>query len=154
MAIGAGWVLAVSCDLVVAADSAQFSLPFTRLGVCPDAASTSVFPQLVGRLRSAELMLLGDRIDAPTANEWGLITRMVPEDQVQTTARELSERLASGAPLALRAAKRLLDEPGDQAFAEQIMRESLAQGRLGHSRDIGRAVAAFKERRAPAFEGD
>jgi 2-(1,2-epoxy-1,2-dihydrophenyl)acetyl-CoA isomerase len=153
MAIGAGWTLALGCDLVVAADDARFSLPFTRLGLAPDVGTTALLPALVGRQRAAELVLLTDPIDAATAHAWGLANRVVPDGEVEATAQELAGRLAANAPLAIAATRRLLDHPHDAAFEAALGDEAEVQSQLGRTQDLQEALAAFRERRPAQFRG-
>lgn len=149
-AVGIGTTLLLHCDLVVLAENARLSLPFVRLGVVPEAASSLLLPRLVGHQRAAELMLLGEPIDAATAREFGLANRVVPLADLQPTAQALAARLAAMAPGALGLTKRLL-----KANPAEIAARMDEEGRLFTARlqtaELKEAVAAFFEKRAPRF---
>lgn len=150
-AVGAGWALALACDLVVAGESAYFILAFTKLGLAPDAGASAFVPLLAGRLRAAELALLADRLDATTALEWGLVNRVVRDDEVEDTARTLASRLAAGPPRAFALTKQLLERGQLAALDAALEHEAEVQRELGTTADFREGVAAFRERRSPEF---
>lgn len=109
-AIGAGCDLALMCDIRIASERASFAESFVQLGLIPGDGGTWFLQRVIGYQRAAEMTFTGDRIDAATALEWGLVTRVVPHDELLPRARELAERIAKNPPHSLRMAKRLLQE--------------------------------------------
>ena len=107
-AIGVGTTMLMHCDLIVAARSARFVMPFTSLGLVPEAASSLLFPRLLGHQRASALLLLGEPLDAATAHEWGFVNRVVEDAALMETAHEIAQRLASLPPQAVRLTKRLI----------------------------------------------
>ena len=154
VAAGAGFSLALACDLRIAADSASFVQAFVRIGLVPDAGSTFFLPRLVGYARAAELAMLGDTIDAKRAHEIGLVNRVVPDGQLMPTALELAERLARG-PRSIRLIKRLLSSSfeGGNDLESQLALEGDAQAEAAASADFLEGLAAFLEKRPPHFTG-
>lgn len=127
--VGIGVTMLLHCDLVVAARNTRLSLPFVKLGLVPEAASSLLLPRLIGYPRAAELLLLGTPIDAGTAHEWGLVNRVVEDGQVDEEARALARKVAQQPAGALRATKQLLrSESGVNARIEEELR--LFQERL------------------------
>jgi 2-(1,2-epoxy-1,2-dihydrophenyl)acetyl-CoA isomerase len=154
VAAGIGCSLALACDLIVAAESAYFLQAFVRLGVVPDAASAYHLAARVGRTRAAELAMLGERLPAATALEWGVVNRVVPDGELALVARELAERLASGPTVALGNIKRVLDGPdGPERLRAQLDFEATLQQEHATTADYAEGVAAFKEKRPPRFAG-
>ena len=151
-AIGVGTTMLAHADLVIAARSARFVMPFTSLGLVPEAASSLLFPRLVGHQRASALLLLGEPLDAATACDWGFVNQVVADDALMTTARHLAARLAALPPTAVRQTKQLIkygqnDVPG--RIAEELV---LFQERL-RSAEAAEAFAAFVEKRKPDFSG-
>ncbi|MBX8687291.1 crotonase/enoyl-CoA hydratase family protein [Mycobacterium sp. 20091114027_K0903767] len=109
-AIGAGCDLAMMCDIRIASERASFAESFVQLGLIPGDGGTWFLPRAIGYARAAELTFTGERIDATTALEWGLVSRVVPHDELLSEARTLADRIAVNPPHALRMAKRLLQE--------------------------------------------
>lgn len=149
-AIGVGTTMLMHCDLIIAARSARFVMPFTSLGLVPEAASSLLFPRLLGHQRASALLLLGEPLDAATAHEWGLVNRVVDDAALMQTAYEIAHRLASLPPQAVRLTKRLMrqgaiDVPGRMAEELALFRE-----RLG-SPEAREAFTAFMEKRKPDF---
>ena len=107
-AIGVGTTMLAHCDLVIAAQSARFVMPFTSLGLVPEAASSLLFPRLIGHQRASALLLLGEAIDADTARDWGLVYRVVADPELLTVARSVASRLAILPPEAVRRTKDLM----------------------------------------------
>ncbi len=149
-AIGVGTTLLAHCDLVIAAQSARFVMPFTSLGLVPEAASSLLFPRLVGHQRASALLLLGEPIDAATAHEWGLVNQVVANAELLTVARSVASRLASLPPEAVRQTKNLIkhgrpDVPGRIEQELALFRDRL------RSPEAMEAFQAFMEKRQPDF---
>jgi 2-(1,2-epoxy-1,2-dihydrophenyl)acetyl-CoA isomerase len=152
-AVGIGCSLALACDLIVAAESAYFLLAFVNIGLVPDGGSTAFLPARVGYARAAEMAMLGERVPAPQALDWGLVNQVVPDDQLEPTAGALLERLANGPTRSYAGAKRLLNRRAYADLAGQLEAEADAQKEQGHSEDFIEGVLAFAEKRAPDFTG-
>lgn len=151
VAVGIGTTLLLHCDLVCAAPSARFQLPFVRLGLCPEFGSSHLLPLLAGYQRAAELVLLGRPFDAEEAQRLGLVNRLCPEDELADTARRLALELAALPPAAVRLCKSLLKR-GQAAAVEGAMAEELVQfGNRLRSDEAREAFAAFAERRPADF---
>jgi 2-(1,2-epoxy-1,2-dihydrophenyl)acetyl-CoA isomerase len=153
VAAGAGASLAFACDLRIAAEEARFVLAFGRIGLVPDSGATWFLPRLVGPTKAAELALLGDQVDAAEALRLGLVSRVVPGDQLMTEARALAGRLADGAPLAMALTKTALDRSMTIDLDEALEGEAKLQGIAGASADHAEGLAAFREKRPPRFTG-
>ena len=152
-ALGGGCELAISCDLRVAAEHAQFGQPEVGLGIIPGAGATQRLPRLVGMGRAAHLVLTGDPIDARTALEWGLVAAVVPADRLMATARALAMRILSRGPLAVRLAKVALNASARVDLDSGLLIETLAQAICFQSEDKIEGAAAFLEKRRPKFTG-
>jgi 2-(1,2-epoxy-1,2-dihydrophenyl)acetyl-CoA isomerase len=152
-AAGIGASLALSCDLVVAAESAYFLLAFINIGLVPDGGSSLLVPSRVGFARAAEMAMLGERIPAPRAVEWGLINRVAPDDAFDSESDALLERLAKGPTRAYAGAKRQLNAWVFGRMRDQLALEASVQQELAGSGDFSEGVTAFLERRAAVFEG-
>ncbi len=149
-AIGVGTTMLAHADLVVAARSARFAMPFTSLGLVPEAASSLLFPRLVGHQRASALLLLGETFDAETALSWGLVNQVVADENLMTTARGIAERLAALPPIAVRQTKNLIKN-GRAEVPGRIEEElALFRDRLC-SPEAAEAFAAFMEKRKPDF---
>jgi 2-(1,2-epoxy-1,2-dihydrophenyl)acetyl-CoA isomerase len=154
VAAGIGCSLALACDLIVASESAYFLQAFVRLGVVPDGGSAHHLAARVGRTRAAELTMLGERLPAATALEWGVVNRVVPDAELSAAARELATRLAEGPTVALGNIKRVLDGPdGPEGLRAQLKLEATLQQEHATTEDYAEGVAAFKEKRSPRFAG-
>ncbi|HEV8281399.1 MAG TPA: enoyl-CoA hydratase-related protein [Candidatus Limnocylindrales bacterium] len=151
VAAGAGASLAFACDLRIAAEEARFVLAFGRIGLVPDSGATWFLPRLVGPAKAAELALLGDQVDAAEALRLGLVSQVVPGDQLMTEARALADRLAGAAPLALALTKTALDRSMTIDLDEALEGEAKLQGIAGASADHAEGLAAFREKRPPRF---
>ena len=152
-AVGIGCSLALACDLVLAAESAFFQLAFVRIGLMPDGGSTLFVPAAVGKSRAFEMALLGERVPAAQAVEWGLANRVLPDDRLLLEADALAARLAAGPTAAHAAAKRALNAMLYPRMEEQLGLEAELQHGLARTRDFEEGVAAFVEKRTARFEG-
>ncbi len=152
-AAGIGCALALACDLIVAAESAFFLLAFVNVGLVPDGGSTATVPARIGAARAAEMAMLGERVPAPTALEWGLINRVVADDELAGAADALIEHLAGGPTVALGRMKELLNRSLYPDLAGQLAAEADAQGEQGRTSDFIEGVLSFIEKRPPRFTG-
>lgn len=152
VAAGVGVSLALACDLVVAGESAYFLLAFRRIGLVPDGGATWLLPRLVGKARAMELMLLGEKLPAATAEQWGLINRCVPDAEVLAKATELAKALASG-PKSLGLTRNLVWDSLDAAWHDQVEAEAYAQGEAGRTEDAREGIMAFVQKRPAEFKG-
>jgi 2-(1,2-epoxy-1,2-dihydrophenyl)acetyl-CoA isomerase len=152
-AAGIGCSLALACDLVVAKESAFFLLAFVNIGLMPDGGSTVLVPARVGYARAAEMALLGERIPAPKALDWGLITRVLPDADFDAGVAELVEKLAAGPTRSYAASKHALNAWLYRGMEDQLELEATHQQELAGSPDFAEGVTAFLEKRPPAFQG-
>jgi 2-(1,2-epoxy-1,2-dihydrophenyl)acetyl-CoA isomerase len=152
-AVGIGCSLALAADLIVAAESAYFLLAFVNIGLVPDGGSTAFLPARVGYARAAEMAMLGERVPAQQALDWGLVNRVVPDDELESTSGELLERLANGPTRSYAGAKRLLNRRMYADLAGQLEAEADTQRDQGTSQDFVEGVLAFVEKRPPNFTG-
>ncbi len=153
VAAGAGMSLALACDLRIASDRASFVQSFVKIGLVPDCGSLYALPRIVGLAKALELCLLGERIDAHEALRLGLVSRLVPADELPTAASELAARLAAGARLALGLTKRGLSRALETDLDGMLEQEALLQEVAGRSADFREGVSAFKEKRPARFSG-
>jgi enoyl-CoA hydratase/carnithine racemase len=149
-AIGVGTTMLMHCDLIIAARSARFVMPFTSLGLVPEAASSLLFPRLLGHQRASALLLLGEPLDAPTAHEWGLVNRVVDDAALMQTALDIAHRLASLPPQAVRLTKGLIRHGATDVAGRMEEELRLFRERLG-SPEAAEAFKAFMEKRKPDF---
>jgi len=152
VAAGVGVSLALACDLCIAAQSAYFLLAFRRIGLVPDGGATWLLPRLVGKARAMELMLLGEKLPATTALDWGLINRCVPDAELMDKALEIAGALASG-PSSLGLTRNLVWQALDAEWHLQLEAEAYAQGDAGRSEDAREGIAAFVQKRPAEFKG-
>jgi 2-(1,2-epoxy-1,2-dihydrophenyl)acetyl-CoA isomerase len=152
-AVGIGCSLALACDLVLAAESAYFLLAFVNIGLVPDGGSSVLVPERVGFARAAEMAMLGERVPARQALEWGLVNRVVPDGQLADEARALADRLAAGPTRSYAGSKRQLNAWRFARMQEQLDLEASIQQEMAGSGDFQEGVQAFLERRSPRFEG-
>ena len=152
-AAGAGMSLACACDLVVAGESAKFVMAYTRIGLSPDGSGTWFVPRLVGWRRAAELMLTNRALDSSEASRWGIVTSVVPDDEVGAAAEALATELASGPTRAFGSVKRLLALSATESLETQMQHETeeIAANAAGH--DGREGMRAFLEKRPPNFTG-
>ena len=150
-AVGVGTTMLFHCDLVYAGDNAAFSMPFVNLGLCAEAASSLLAPQLMGYHRSAEALLLGEPLLAETALEIGLVNRVVPPSEANALARRQALKLAAKPLPALMETKRLMKKGQLAQVLAQMAEEGATFGRLLHSPHAKEAFSAFLEKRKPDF---
>ncbi len=152
--LGGGHELALACDMRVAATDAEFGFPEIGLGLVPGGGGTQRLVRLVGEGRAKELVFRGNRIDAERAADWGLVNRTVPPEELDDLVESYVDDLANGPPLALKAAKRVVDAAEDSSLAAGMAMESQAFGFLTTTEDFAEGRAAFREDREPEFEGE
>ena len=152
-AAGLGAHLALACDLVLAAESARFIEVFVRRGLVPDGGGAYLLPRLLGPQRAKELMFFGDAVSAADAERLGLVNRVVPDEELEKTAREWAERLATGPTRALALTKQLVNASLDSDRATAFAAEAAAQEINMTTEDAREGVAAFVERRSPEYRG-
>jgi 2-(1,2-epoxy-1,2-dihydrophenyl)acetyl-CoA isomerase len=152
-AAGAGCSLALAADIVIAARSAYFLQAFVNVGLVPDAGATWLVPQLAGRARALEMMMLGERIPAETALEWGMIARMVEDGDLAEESVALATSLAQGPTVALGLIRKLARSSAQLPLSEALAAERVAQREAGRTEDFRAAVLAFLQKRQPQFRG-
>ena len=152
-AAGAGAAFAFACDFRVAADSAKFTMAFSAVGLSADSGSSWTLPRLVGLAKAKELLMLGPTLTAAQAFELGLLTEVLPADQVAARARELAVRLAQGPTVALGAIRQSLAYSSGHGLAESLSFEQQMMELTGSSDDHVGAVGSFLQKQAPVFEG-
>jgi enoyl-CoA hydratase/carnithine racemase len=150
-AVGVGTTMLLHCDLVIAGDNAAFSMPFVNLGLCPEAASSLLVPQMMGYHRAAEALLLGEPFMAEAALEVGLVNRVVPPQEANRVALQWAQKLAAKPMSSLLETKRLLKKGQMQAVAERMNEEGVSFGRMLREPAAKEAFTAFMERRHPDF---
>ncbi|MEV5834987.1 enoyl-CoA hydratase-related protein [Nocardia sp. NPDC052112] len=153
VAVGAGWNLALGCDLVVATPESRFSQIFARRGLSLDLGGSWLLPKLVGLQQAKRLALLGEMIDAEQARDLNLVTWVIPADEIDSYVTDLATRLAAGPPVALAQTKALLNAGADHTLREALAGEAAAQGLNFATSDAPEAFAAFAEKREPQFDG-
>lgn len=152
-AVGAGCDLAMMCDLRIASSTAFFAESFVKLGIIPGDGGAWFLPRVVGQARAAEMALTGDRVDAATAVEWGLVSRVTEPDELLAQARELAARIAVNPPVAVRMTKKLLRESSRQSLDQLLELSAAMQGIAHQTADHHEAVAAFLEKRPGRYTG-
>lgn len=152
-AAGAGMSLACACDLVIAAESARFTMAYTRAGLTPDGSSTYFLPRIVGLKRALELTLTNRVLSAREAQEWGIATAVVADPDLLTEAARIAAQLASGATRSLGAAKRLLHGGFAETLETQMELETRAIAAMAQSADGREGIEAFLSKRSPSFTG-
>ncbi len=152
VAAGIGCSFALMGDLIVAGESAYFLQAFRRIGLVPDGGSTYLLPRMIGRARAMEMMMLGEKLPAAKALEWGLINRCVPDAELMATALGLARELAAG-PSSLSHIRRLVWDSLDADWKAQLRDEAVTQTKAGKSEDFVEGVTAFLQKRPAAFKG-
>jgi 2-(1,2-epoxy-1,2-dihydrophenyl)acetyl-CoA isomerase len=152
-AVGIGCSLALAADLIVARESAYFLLAFINIGLVPDGGSSLLVPERVGIARASEMAMLGERIGAKEALEWGLINRVAADDEFESTVDALAAKLAGGPTAAYAGVKRQLNEWLFARMDAQLELEAAIQQQVAASGDFLEGVQAFLEKRPAAFEG-
>ncbi len=153
VAAGAGANIALACDIVIAARSANFVQAFSKIGLLPDSGGTWFLPRLVGNARALGLALLGDKLPAEQAAAWGMIWRCVDDAELAPTVDALARHLAAAPTRALASTKAAIRGSWQRALADQLDVERDAQRELGRSADYAEGVAAFVGKRTPRFVG-
>ena len=151
-AVGVGCGIALAGDLIVAGQGAIFYQAFSKVGLAPDGGSSYLISKAIGRVRAMEMMLLGPKLPAAQAHEWGLINRVVADEEVDDAALEIARQLAEG-PRSLAIIKRLAWAALDSSFETALMSERVGQREAGRTEDFLEGVHAFRERRKPEFRG-
>lgn len=150
-AAGAGFSLALACDLVVAASGSRFVVAYGNIGTCPDGGMTFALPRLVGVKKAMEIALLSDGLDAEEAKALGLVNKVVPPERLEEEVAAMAKRLASGAAGAIGHCKRLLSNALEHGLEEQLARERESFAECAASTDFEEGIAAFLEKRPPNF---
>jgi 2-(1,2-epoxy-1,2-dihydrophenyl)acetyl-CoA isomerase len=153
VAAGAGANIALACDLVIAARSANFVQAFSKLGLVPDSGGTWFLPRLVGSARALGLTLLGEKLSAEQAASWGLIWRCVEDGELAGVVDALARQLAAAPTRGLARTKQAIYEAWGRTLDQQLDIERDYQGELGRTADYAEGVAAFAAKRAPTFTG-
>jgi enoyl-CoA hydratase/carnithine racemase len=154
VAVGAGWNLALGCDLVVSTPEARFSQIFAKRGLSLDFGGSWLLPKLVGMQQAKRLALLAEMIDAAEAHRLGLVTWVVAAEEIDGFVADLGKRLAAAAPVAIAQSKALLHEGADATLREALAGEARAQAINFATADAPAAFAAFAEKREPVFTGE
>ncbi len=153
-AAGAGMSMVCMTDIALAADSATFTMAYTAAGLSPDGSSTYFLPRMIGVRRTKELMLTNRRLSAAEALEWGIVQRMVPDDQLMVEAEKLARSLASGPTSAFGVVKKLLLASESSDLEPQLDAETDGIVAMAGTSDGREGLAAFLEKRRPAFKGE
>ena len=153
VAAGAGANLALACDIVLAGKSASFVEVFCKLGLIPDTGGTWHLPRLVGHARAMGMAMLGEKIDAQTAEQWGLIWKCLPDAGLMEDARSMAAHLAMAPTKGLAYTKRAMQASYANSLEQQLALEAGMMRELGYSDDYREGVAAFMEKRTPHFKG-
>ena len=152
-AAGAGLSIACSCDIVLAAESAKFTMAYTRIGLTPDGSSTYFLPRIVGMKRALELTITNRILSAQEAAEWGLVNRVVPDAHLLAEAEKLAGELATGPTGAFGGAKRLLHSGWTETLETQMENETQSIAARSKTEDGREGITAFLEKRRPQFKG-
>ena len=152
-AVGAGASYALAADFVVASRSAFLLFAFVNVGLVPDGGASWLLTHLVGRQRATEMMMLGERLPAEKAAEWGMVYKLVDDDRLIEEAMALARRLAKAPPASIRLMKRNLAIALEGSLEETLAAECVAQREAGYTEDFGEGLRAFAEKRPPVFTG-
>ena len=154
VAAGAGVGIALACDFVIAVDTSSFIQAFCKIGLVPDSGNSYFLPKLVGMARAKELCMLGDKLSATTAQEYGLISRVYPKETIDEEVQKLAVHFSTAPTFGLSLIKKALNESMDNSLNEQLELEKNLQRIAGHSNDYKEGVAAFLQKRTPNFKGN
>lgn len=152
LATGIGCAFALMGDLILAGESASFAIAFRKIGLVPDGGVSYLLPRLIGKARAMEMALLGEAVPAAKAADWGLVNRVVPDDQLMGAAMALARDLAAGPP-SIGMTRRLIWEGLDHSFGRQLQREREMQREAGETEDFVEGISAFLAKRPAAFKG-
>ncbi len=152
-AVGIGCSLALACDLVLAGESSFFGLAFVNIGLMPDGGSTALVPPAVGKARAFQMALMGERVPAPLALEWGLVNWVYPDERLMEEADTLVGRLADGPTRSYAGSKRALNNFIYPNLDDQLHMEAEIQHSLARTKDFFEGVSAFVEKREAKFNG-
>jgi 2-(1,2-epoxy-1,2-dihydrophenyl)acetyl-CoA isomerase len=152
-AAGVGCSFALSGDFAIASKSAYFLQAFVNIGLVPDGGSSWLLPRLVGLPRATQMMMLGEKISAEQAADWGLIYKAVEDDVLMAEAEALAKRLASGPTVALGTMRKVLRGGLTQSYADTLDAEAMGQYLAGNSADAAEGIAAFLQKRKTEFKG-
>ena len=152
-AVGIGCSLALDCDLVLAGESSYFLLAFVNIGLVPDGGVTAILPARAGLARTMEMGMLGERVPAAQALEWGIVNRVLPDERLIVDAEQLLEHLAKGPTASYANFKRLVNRRVYAGMADQLEAEADAQAEQGRTADFTEGVMAFVQKRPPEFKG-
>lgn len=150
-AVGIGTTMLLHCDLVYAADNAKFSMPFAQLGLCPEFASSLLFSQLAGYQRAAEKLLLGEAFSAQEALEMGLVSKVLPQDELRAFAQSQAAKLVALPAASVRTTKALMKRSRTPAINEAMAAENQLFGAMLVAPEAREAMSAFMEKRKPDF---
>jgi len=150
---GAGMSIAIACDVVVAAETTRFMVAYTRAGLTPDGSATYFLPRIVGLKRALELTLTNRMFSAQEALQWGLVTRVVPDNELLAQARAIAVQLAAGPTRAYGVSKRLLHSGWAETLETQMENESQAIANSARTADAREGITAFLEKRPPKYKG-
>lgn len=153
VAAGAGANIALACDIVIADEQASFIQAFSKIGLIPDSGGTWTLPRLIGFQRASALMMLGDKISAQEAQSMGMIYKCVTSDEFKEFSHKIAIKLANMPTKGLGLTKRALNESFSNNMSEQLALEGVLQTEAGTTYDYNEGVAAFLEKRKPAFKG-
>jgi len=154
IAAGGGFALALTGDIVVAAESAKFTMAYSKIAATPDGSSSYFLPRLIGLRRALDLYLTNRVLSAKEALEWGLVTRVVPDAEFRSAVDTLARELAQGPTKAFGGAKRLFHQSTWESLETQMELESQAIAKSGHTADFREGVTAFANKKTPTFTGN
>ncbi|MDX1808427.1 MAG: enoyl-CoA hydratase [Sulfurospirillaceae bacterium] len=154
VAAGAGVGIALACDFIISVDSASFIQAFCKIGLVPDSGISYFLPRLIGMARAKELCMLGDKLSAATALEYGLISKVYPKESIDEEVSKFAIQLSKAPTYGLSLIKKELNESMGNSLDEQLEVEKNFQRLAGYSNDYKEGVAAFLEKRTPDFQGN
>ena len=152
--LGGGLEIALTCDLLIASEAAQFGLPEITLGFFPLAGAPVTLPRSISRFAANDMLFTGERISAATAQTFGLVSRVVPAEELMSTARAMAEKIAGYAPLAVRAMHELVRRQGNMPLGEAMRLAGTMRWAIGQTEDAKEGPRAFAEKRQPVFKGE